>query len=132
MSGSETASVQRQQKKVLVIEDDELNRRLLEVRLEIEGLLTLATNRAETALAIAREQRPDLILMDIQLPGISGLEGIRRLKSDEETRAIPVIAVTAFSTSPDECHILASGCDGYLGKPFRGDELIELVRKYLR
>jgi len=76
-SVAETTAVQRQ-RTVLVVEDHELSRKLLEVRLEIEGFATVATNRAEAALDIAREQRPDLILMDIQLPGISGLEAIKR------------------------------------------------------
>src|SRR5260221_2733172 len=82
------------QRKVLVVEDNELNRRLLEVRLEIHGYEALTTSMGAAALDIAREQQPDLILMDIQLPDISGTEAIRRLKADEQTRDIPIIVVT--------------------------------------
>ncbi len=103
------------QRKVLVVEDNELNRRLLEVRLEIHGYEALTTSMGAAALDIAREQQPDLILMDIQLPDIPGIEAIRRLKADEQTRDIPIIAVTALAMSYEKANILASGCDAYLG-----------------
>src|SRR5436853_4616247 len=125
---AQTTAVQRQ-RTVLVVEDHELNRKLLEARLEIEGFATVATNRAEAALRIARDQRPDLILMDIQLPGISGLEAIKHLKSDQQTKHIPIIAVTAFAMSYDKPRILAAGCEGYLAKPFRGQDLADAIHR---
>jgi len=118
------------QRKVLVVEDNELNRRLLEVRLEIHGYEALTTSMGAAALDIAREQQPDLILMDIQLPDIPGTEAIRRLKADEQTRDIPIIAVTAFAMSYEKANILASGCDAYITKPFRAEELAELMERY--
>ena len=132
MSRDQGASVQHRQRTALVVEDHELNRKLLEVRLEIEGFATVATNRAETAFAIARERQPDLILMDIQLPGISGLEAIKRLKSDEETKDIPIIVVTAFAMSYDRSRILASGCEDYLAKPFKGRDLADAIHRCIR
>src|SRR5260221_12496931 len=118
------------QRKVLVGEDNELNRRLLEVRLEIHGYEALTTSMGAAALDSAREQQPDLILMDIQLPDISGTEAIRRLKADEQTRDIPIIVVTAFAMSHETANILASGCEAYITKPFRGEELAELMERY--
>jgi two-component system cell cycle response regulator DivK len=117
-------------KKVLVVEDNELNRKLLEVRLEIHGYASLTTARGIAALDIARDQEPDLILMDIQLPDISGIEVIRRLKADEQTRAIPIIAITAFAMPSETVRILASGCEAYIAKPFKGEELVELIERY--
>ena len=128
MGGDQSASVEAQQRTILIVEDHELSRKLLELRLEIEGFATVATNQAEAALDIAREQRPDLILMDIQLSGISGLEAIRCLKSDNRTKYIPIIAVTAFAMSYDKPRILATGCDGYLAKPIMGKDLVEAIR----
>lgn len=118
------------QKKVLVIEDNELNRKLLEVRLEIHGCYeAVTTSEGAAALDIAREQQPDLVLMDIQLPDISGIEAIRRLKADEQTRSIPIIVVTAFAMSHEKASILASGCEAYITKPFRGEDLAELMER---
>jgi two-component system cell cycle response regulator DivK len=88
---------------------------------------SLSTKAAQVQLA--REHRPDLIVLDIQ-PDISGMEVARQLKGDQKTRAIPIIAVTAFAMSSDRAKILASGCDDYLAKPFRGSELIRLVELY--
>src|ERR1041385_9062419 len=107
------------QKTVLVVEDNELNMRLLNDLLEYQGYTVIATRLGEPALELARQYKPDLILMDIQLPDISGMEATQRLKSNEETRTIPVIAVTAFAMSGDRARILASGCDAYLSKPFK-------------
>ena len=132
MGGDQSVPVQRQQRTILVVEDHELSRKLLEVRLEIEGFAVVATNRAEAALDIARDQRPDLILMDIQLPGISGLEAIKCLKSDDRTKDIPIIAVTAFAMSYDKPRILATGCDGYLAKPFKGQDLGDAIHRCIR
>jgi two-component system cell cycle response regulator DivK len=120
------------QKTVLVVEDNELNLRLLEVRLEIHGYASLTATRGAAALDIARQQEPDLILMDIQLPDISGIDAIRRLKTDERTKAIPIIAVTAFALPSQKAEILASGCEAYISKPFNGEALLKLIERYMR
>ena len=115
---------------MLIVEDNELNLRLLTDILEYHGYTILTTRLGEPALELARQHRPDLILMDIQLPDISGMEAARRLKDDDQTNTIPIIAVTAFAMSGDEVQILASGCDGYLSKPFRIGELLTLVEHW--
>ena len=117
-------------KKVLIVEDNELNLKLLNDILEYHGYSILTTGRGETALEIARQYHPDLILMDIQLPDITGMEAARRLKADEQTRAIPIVAVTAFAMSGDRAMILASGCDDYVAKPFNVVEFLKLVERY--
>jgi len=114
-------------KTVLVVEDNELNLKLLNDLLEYQGYTVIATRLGEPALELARQHKPDLILMDIQLPDISGMEATKRLKSDEQTRAIPIIAVTAFAMSGDEARILASGCDAYIPKPFNVADFLSLV-----
>jgi two-component system, cell cycle response regulator DivK len=119
------------QKTVLIVEDNVWSRKLLETQLEIHGFESLSSTDAEAALEIAQQQQPNLILMDIQLPGISGIEAIRRLKGDERTRSIPVIAVTAFALSSDKRKILASGCDAYLSKPIDSRTLIEMIESYI-
>src|SRR5437764_14781600 len=111
----------------LIVEDNALNLKLLHDVLEYHGYLLLTTGSGEAAIEMARQHRPDLILMDIQLPDISGMEATRRLKADEQTRAIPIIAVTAFAMSGDEAQILASGCDAYLAKPFSIVEFLNVV-----
>jgi two-component system cell cycle response regulator DivK len=114
-------------KTVLVVEDNELNLKLLNDLLEYHGYTVITTRLGEEALGLARQYKPDVILMDIQLPDISGMEATRRLKADEETRTIPIIAVTAFAMSGDEAKILASGCDAYIAKPFNVAEFLRLV-----
>jgi len=114
-------------KTVLVVEDNELNLKLLNDLLEDQGYTVIATRLGEPALELARQHKPDLILMDIQLPDISGMEATKRLKSDEQTRAIPIIAITAFAMSGDEARILASGCDAYIPKPFNVADFLSLV-----
>jgi two-component system cell cycle response regulator DivK len=126
----DTASSRHLQRKVLIVEDNELNRKLLEVRLEIHGYEALTTSEGAAALDIAREQQPDLILMDIQLPDISGIEAIRRLKADERTMSIPIIVVSAFAMSYEKASILASGCEAYITKPFKGEELAAMIERY--
>jgi two-component system, cell cycle response regulator DivK len=115
---------------VLVVEDNELNLKLLNDILEYHGYTVFTTRLGEPALELARQHRPDLILMDIQLPDISGMEATRRLKADEQTRTIPIIAVTAFAMSGDEAKILASGCDAYIAKPFNVVEFLKLVEDW--
>ena len=117
-------------KTVLVVEDNELNLKLLNDLLEYQGYRVIATRLGEPAIGLARQYKPDLILMDIQLPDISGMEATQRLKSDEQTRAIPIIAVTAFAMSGDEARIRACGCDGYIAKPFNVIEFLKLVERW--
>jgi two-component system cell cycle response regulator DivK len=112
---------------VLVIEDNPANMKLVTFLLESAGRTVLAANDAETGLTLARSRRPDLILMDIQLPGMDGLEATALLKGDEATRAIPVIALTALAMKGDEERILAAGCDGYIAKPIVYREFLTLV-----
>ena len=119
-------------KTVLVVEDNELNLKLLNDLLEFRGYTVIATRLGEPALEPARQYKPALILMDVQLPDISGMEATRRLKSDQETRAIPIIAVTAFAMSGDEARILASGCDAYVSKPFNVIDFLKLVEHWTR
>ena len=118
-------------KKVLIVEDNELNMKLFHDLLEAQGYETLQTREGLSALSIARDNKPDLILMDIQLPEISGLEVTKWLKEDEELRAIPVIAVTAFAMKGDEERIREGGCEAYLSKPISVAKFIQTVRAYL-
>jgi two-component system cell cycle response regulator DivK len=117
-------------KTVLVVEDNELNLKLLNDLLQYQGYNVISTRLGEPALGLAQQYKPDLILMDIQLPDISGIEATQRLKSDEQTNTIPIIAVTAFAMSGDEARILASGCDAYLSKPFNVAEFLRLVEQW--
>jgi two-component system, cell cycle response regulator DivK len=117
-------------KTVLVVKDNELTLKLLNDLLEYQGYRVIATRLGEPALGLAQQYQPDLILMDIQLPDISGMEATQRLKSDEQTRTIPIIAVTAFAMSGDEARILASGCDAYLSKPFNVAEFLRFVEQW--
>lgn len=117
-------------KKVLIVEDNALNLKLLYDILEYHGYSLLTTERGEDAVVIAREHQPDLILMDIQLPDITGMEAARQLKADEHTKEIPIIAVTAFAMNGDRATILKSGCDDYVAKPFNVAEFLKLVAQY--
>ena len=118
-------------KTVLIVEDNELNMKLFHDLLEAQGYETLQTREGLQALALARQHRPDLILMDIQLPEISGLEVTKWLKEDEELSSIPVIAVTAFAMKGDEERIRAGGCEAYISKPISVTKFLETVRHYL-
>ena len=104
---------------VLVVEDNVANMKLASLLLRNAGHKVLSAVDAETGLTLARAERPDLILMDIQLPGMDGLEATALLKRDATTRAIPVIALTALAMKGDEERIRAAGCDGYIAKPIR-------------
>jgi two-component system cell cycle response regulator DivK len=117
-------------KTVLIVEDNELNMKLFHDLLDAHGYKTLQTRSGMDALKIAREQRPDLILMDIQLPEVSGLEVTKWLKDDEELREIPVIAVTAFAMKGDEQRIRQGGCEAYISKPISIGTFLETVRRY--
>lgn len=104
-------------KTVLIVEDNELNMKLFNDLLEAHGYRVLQTREGLSALDIAREHKPDLILMDIQLPEVSGIEVTKWLKEDEELRSIPVVAVTAFAMKGDEQKIREGGCEAYISKP---------------
>src|SRR5918999_3746123 len=117
--------------KILIVEDDELNMKLFNDILEAHGYMTLQTKDGLDTLQIARLHRPDLILMDIQLPVVSGLEITKRLKTDEELRGIPVVAVTAFAMKGDEEKIRQSGCDAYMTKPISIAGLMRVVEHHL-
>lgn len=117
--------------RILVVEDNPANMKLAVFLLESAGHAVLSAVDAEAGLALARVERPDLILMDIQLPGIDGLEAIALLKRDDATRAIPVIALTALAMKGDEERIRAAGCDGYIAKPMRYREFLATVANQL-
>jgi len=118
-------------KTVLVVEDNELNMKLFHDLLEAHGYNILQTKDGMDALRIAREHKPDLILMDIQLPEVSGLEVTKWLKEDEDLKSIPVIAVTAFAMKGDEEKIRDGGCEAYIAKPISVTNFLETVRKFL-
>ena len=118
-------------KKVLIVEDNELNMKLFHDLLDAQGYETLQTREGLQALALAREHRPDLILMDIQLPEISGLEVTKWLKEDADLASIPVVAVTAFAMKGDEERIRQGGCEAYMSKPISVGKFIETVKAYL-
>ena len=115
---------------VLIVKDNELNMKLFRDLLAAHGYNTLETRRGMDALEIARANRPDLILMDIQLPEVSGLEVTKWLKDDEELASIPVVAVTAFAMKGDEQRIREGGCEAYIAKPISIATFIETVRRY--
>lgn len=119
------------QKTVLIVEDNELNMKLFHDLLEAHGYQTLQTKDGMEALKLAREHRPDLILMDIQLPEVSGLDVTRWLKEDDDLKAIPVVAVTAFAMKGDEEKIRQGGCEGYIAKPISVQNFLEVVRTFL-
>lgn len=118
-------------KTVLVVEDNELNMKLFHDLLEAHGINTIETRNGNDVMDIARRNKPDLILMDIQLPEVSGLDVTRWLKNDAELRHIPVIAVTAFAMKGDEQKIREGGCEDYISKPISVTHFIDVIRKYL-
>lgn len=118
-------------KTVLIVEDNELNMKLFNDLLEAHGHSTLQTKSGVEAIALARSHSPDLILMDIQLPEISGLEVTRWLKDDEQLRSIPIIAITAFAMKGDEEKIRHGGCEAYLSKPISVARFLETVNAFL-
>jgi two-component system, cell cycle response regulator DivK len=118
-------------KTVLIVEDNELNMKLFHDLLDAHGYRTLQTRTGMEALKLAREHRPDLILMDIQLPEVSGLEVTKWLKDDDDLREIPVIAVTAFAMKGDEARIRQGGCEAYISKPISVATFLAAVRRHL-
>jgi two-component system, cell cycle response regulator DivK len=118
-------------KTVLIVEDNELNMKLFRDLLEAHGYQTSGTSNGVEAIELVRKMRPDLILMDIQLPQVSGLEVTRWIKDDPELRSIPVVAVTAFAMKGDEERIREGGCEAYLSKPISVGKFIETVRRFI-
>ena len=118
-------------KTVLIVEDNELNMKLFHDLLVAHGYSTLQTRDGMDALALARKHKPDLILMDIQLPEVSGLEVTKWIKEDDNLKAIPVIAVTAFAMKGDEEKMRDGGCEAYIAKPISVNKFIETVQKFL-
>jgi two-component system cell cycle response regulator DivK len=118
-------------KTVLIVEDNELNMKLFHDLLEAHGYETLQTRDGLEALKIARENNPDLILMDIQLPEVSGLEVAKWIKEDENLKRIPIIAVTAFAMKGDEEKIRQGGCEAYIAKPISVSKFLETVERFL-
>jgi two-component system cell cycle response regulator DivK len=118
-------------KTVLIVEDNELNMKLFHDLLEAHGYDTLQTRDGREALGLARAHRPDLILMDIQLPEVSGLDVTKWIKEDDELRSIPVIAVTAFAMKGDEERIRQGGCEAYISKPISVAKFLETVKSFL-
>ena len=118
-------------KTVLIVEDNELNMKLFHDLLEAQGYDTLQTKDGMEALELARTNRPDLILMDIQLPEVSGLEVTKWLKEDDDLKAIPVIAVTAFAMKGDEEKIRQGGCEAYIAKPISVVKFLETIQSFI-
>jgi two-component system, cell cycle response regulator DivK len=117
--------------RILVVEDQVDNRRILRDLLSSVGYEILEAVTGDEAVTLAAMQRPDLILMDIQLPGIDGYEATRRIKADPALRHIPIIAVTSYALSGDDAQAVAAGCDAYVAKPFSPRALLAKVREYL-
>src|SRR3984893_5046086 len=118
-------------KRILVVEDNPLSLALLKQLLEVHGYEILETPEGLEAIDIARDEQPDLILMDIRLPDICGLEVSRLLKQDEQTKIIPIISITALATPEYEKKALESGCDAYIAKPITLDNLLRTIESFL-
>jgi two-component system cell cycle response regulator DivK len=117
--------------RVLIVEDNPTNMTLAVFLLQSVGHTVLSATDAEAGLTLARDEQPNLILMDIQLPGMDGLEATALLKRDDATRAIPVIALTALAMKGDEERIRAAGCDGYIAKPMRYKDFLAAIEAQL-
>lgn len=120
-----------QPKTILVVEDNELNMKLFHDLLEAHGYNILQTRDGMEALKLARQHKPDLILMDIQLPEVSGLEVTKWIKEDDALKAIPIIAVTAFAMKGDEEKIREGGCEAYIAKPISVTNFLKTVQQFL-
>jgi two-component system cell cycle response regulator DivK len=116
---------------ILIVEDNPKNLKLVRDVLQVRGYRTIEAGTGEEGVQMAREQQPALVLMDIQLPGLSGVEAFRELRADPTTRAIPVIAVTASVMAQERQKVMAAGFDGFQGKPISVRELLETVRSIL-
>lgn len=119
-------------KRILVVEDNDRNRRLLKILLESRGYEVIEAVTGEEAMRYLRDSKPDLILMDVQLPNVDGLELTRNIKNNPQTAHIPIVAVTAYAMKGDRERILEAGCDGYISKPIDTRKLILLVTETLK
>jgi two-component system, cell cycle response regulator DivK len=117
-------------KTILVVEDNDLNLKLFGDLLEMSGYHVVQAREGLEALRLAREHRPDLIVMDIQLPGVSGLEVTKWIKEDHLLRAIPIVAVTALALKGDEQKIRAAGCDAYISKPISTGNFLKAIERF--
>jgi len=118
-------------KTALIVEDNALNQKLMRDLLEASGVRTIQTDDGGSAMEMVREHRPDIILMDIQLPDVSGLDVTRDLKADPDLKDIPVVAVTALALRGDEERVMAAGCDAYISKPISVAKFLEVVKNFL-
>jgi two-component system cell cycle response regulator DivK len=118
-------------KRILVVEDQEDNRRILRDLLESAGYDVIEAENGEAALALVKSQRPNLILMDIQLPLMDGYEATRRIKADRDLQSIPIIAVTSYALSGDEDKARAAGCDDFVTKPYSPRQLLAKIKEHL-
>jgi len=118
-------------KKILVVEDNDRNRRLLKILLQARGYVVVEASSGKEALEYLEAQKPDLILMDIQLPNMDGLTLTKQIKSDEKTKDIPIVAVTAYAMKGDKERILEAGCNAYVSKPINTQELPQLIADIL-
>ena len=119
-------------KRILIVEDDELSMKLETDLLQAHGYDVLKSVDGKDTMELAREHHPDLIIMDIRLPEVSGMEYTKMLKADEALRDIPVLAVTAFAMRGDEERILEAGCDGYIAKPISVPHFLETVANIIK
>lgn len=131
MSAMEKIEIPATAKTVLIVEDNELNMKLFHDLLEAHGYHTLEARTGPEALRLASEHRPDLILMDIQLPEVSGLEVTQKIKNNKDLVDIPIIAVTAFAMKGDEDRIREGGCEDYIAKPISVSGFLDKVKRYL-
>jgi two-component system cell cycle response regulator DivK len=115
-------------KLILIVEDNEKNLKLVRDVLQVKGFATVEAGTAEDGIKLAAERKPDLILMDIQLPGMNGIDALKVLRADPATAAIPVVAVTASVMQQDRTLITEAGFDGYIGKPINVKEFLDTVR----
>jgi two-component system, cell cycle response regulator DivK len=132
VGSNDMPAVSAQSKTILIVEDNELNMKLFNDLLEANGYRVLQTRDGLSALDIARKHMPDLILMDIQLPEVSGIEVTKWLKEDDELKIIPVIAVTAFAMKGDEEKIREGGCEAYISKPISVLSFLQVVDSFLK
>ncbi|MEN9018833.1 MAG: response regulator [Hellea sp.] len=124
--------IKENMKKILIVEDNELNMKLFNDLLETSGYETQQTREGLKAIDIARKFLPDLILMDIQLPEVSGLEVAKWIKDDEELAAIPIVAITAFAMKGDKERILEGGCEAYLSKPISITIFLDTIKSLVK
>ncbi len=116
---------------ILIVEDNDKNRKLVRDALQVKGYRTIEAETGEDGVRLAREHRPRLVLMDIQLPGINGIEALALLRADPTTKDIPVVAVTASVMMQDRQKIMSAGFDAFEGKPISVKELFETVRRFV-